>query len=163
MYSMQTYKKKTGKKITELMEECTVHMLSSDYTIQCFVFNNLIIIFSRSLLLTWANGVATQQQVLSYPQRSRRKSFYYTITVVSSSQTLRWCQTEFRWTGWRKLARALREQTIEKRCVGLPVSHQMVNERDTGDRTTNTTDEINQKTANGYEGGNWGKEWFPKY
>lgn len=59
-------------------------MLSTDYSIQCFVFNNLIIIFSRSLLLTWANGVAAQQQVLSYPQRSRRKSFYYTITVVSS-------------------------------------------------------------------------------
>ena len=63
-------------------------------------------------------------------------------------QTHNWCQTEFRWTGWRKLACPLREQTIENGASGLPVSHQMVNERDTGDRITNTTNQtIKNKTC----------------
>lgn len=52
------------------------------------------------------------------------------------------CQGEFRWTGWREIGLSSPWTDDTKRCAGLPVSHQMVNERDTGDRVTNTTNQI---------------------
>lgn len=54
-----------------------------------------------------------------------------------------------------KLARSPPRTDETKRCVGLPVSHQMVNERDTGDRVTNTTNQITRKQPVHVGGQRW--------